>query len=90
MGKEIVLMKSEEKKSRQEVADFLKELADKVVEGKIVLNKGEEQLELDLPENLVLEIKAEEEQKHERMKYSFEVELEWYPGEDEGGGISLG
>jgi len=89
MGKEVVLFESEERHSRQEVARFLRELADKVEGGEVVLRKGAEELTLNLPGNVVLEVKAEEEDKKGRTQRSLEVELEWYEGEDEGS-LSLG
>ena len=89
MGKEIVLFESEEKQSRQNVVAFLRELADKVEQSRVVLQKGSESLTLEIPANLTLEIKAEEEDKKGRTQRSLEVELEWYEGEEEGT-LSLG
>lgn len=89
MGREIVLFESEEKQSRQNVVAFLRELADKVEQSRVVLQKGGESLTLEIPANLTLEIKAEEEDKKGRTQRSLEVELEWYEGEEEGT-LSLG
>ncbi len=89
MGKEKVLFSSEEKRSRSDVAAFLRALAEKLETGKVVLQQGEQSLALDIPGNLTLEIKAEEEDKRTKTKYSLEVELEWYPGE-KAGGVTLG
>ena len=90
MGKEIVLFSTEEKSDRASVAAFLRQLADKVAEGKVVLISGSEELTMELPNNLVLEIKAEEEAKKNKTKHSLEVEIEWYSGDDGGGGVTLG
>ena len=90
MGKEIVLFSTEEKSDRASVAAFLRQLADKVAEGRVVLISGAEELVLDLPQNLVLEIKAEEEAKKNKVKHSLEVEIEWIPGDEGGGGVTLG
>ena len=89
MGKETVLFQSEEKQSRQNVATFLHELADKVEQKQVVLQKGAESLTLHIPANVTLEVKAEEEDKKGRTQRSLEVEIEWYEGEDEGT-LSLG
>ncbi len=89
MGKEIVLFNSEEHTDAQRVAAFLRELADKVSGGEVRLVKGDEELTLQLPQKLVLEVKAEEEAKGSRTKRSLEVEIEWTDGEDEGV-LSLG
>ena len=89
MGREKVLFSSEEKRTRSDVAAFLRALADKLDTGSVILQQGETSLTLDIPTNLTLEVKAEEEDKRTKTKYSLEVELEWYPGE-EGAGLTLG
>ncbi len=79
MGKETVLLKSEEQVSKRDLSKFLAELATKVEGGKVLLLQGEEKLALSLPEQLVMEVKVEEEEKGEgRTKHSLEIELEWY------------
>lgn len=88
MGKETVLMKSELRQSLASTADFLRELADQVAAGELVLRQGEQELIFALPAEIVLEIKAEEEQKGKRQQKSLEVELEWY--ENGPTGIELG
>ena len=90
MGKEIILFSSEEKRDRNSVADFLHQLADKVASGEVILRQGGEELALALPQNLVLEIKAEEETKKTKVQRSLEVEIEWTEGDKNGGAVSLG
>lgn len=89
MGKEVVLFESEEKRSVQDVAGFLRELADKVAEQQIILQQGENEITLNLPAQITLEVKAEEEKKKTRTERSLEVELEWIVG-DESGTLTLG
>lgn len=84
MGKEVVLFKSEEKRSVQEVAGFLRELADKIAAQQVILQQGENEITLNLPAQITLEVKAEEEDKKTRTQRSLEVELEWNVGEDAG------
>ncbi|TVM17395.1 amphi-Trp domain-containing protein [Oceanidesulfovibrio indonesiensis] len=91
MGREIVLFKSEEKKSRGEAAAFLRELADKLEAGRIALRQAGEETVLEPSEMLELEVKAEEETKSKGVQLSLEVELVWYPGaQDKPGGVRLG
>lgn len=81
MGKEVVLFKSEEKRSTAETAVFLRQLADRVEKQEVILRKGAEELALSLPGTITLEVKAEEETSRSgKVKYSLEVELEWKPG----------
>ncbi len=84
MSEKNVIFKSEEPKSRSEVAAFLRELADRVASGTVTFLQGEKEIRLALPENLILEIKAETKTKPGKTKYALEVEIEWREGETEG------
>jgi amphi-Trp domain-containing protein len=76
MGIETVLFKSEEKKSSSDVAIALRQIADKIDDGSMILKKGSEEITVEFPKNMILELKIEEEQ-GKRLKKSFEIELEW-------------
>ena len=90
MGREIVLFKSEEGKELSAVDVFLRQLADKLDGNQVILRQGAEEVELNIPNNVVLELKAEEEDKKGRMKRTLEVEIEWKEGDESGGEVSLG
>jgi amphi-Trp domain-containing protein len=93
MGKkEIVLMKSEQRLDRASVAAFLRELADKLDTGTVSLKQAGEELQLEIPEQIILEIKAEEEEKSKGTQRSLEIELEWMLGDGDPSkqAISLG
>lgn len=89
MGKEVVLFSSEEHMDVQRVSDFLHQLADKVASGEVILSRGNDEVTLHIPKNVVLEVKAEEEDKGKRTERSLEVEIEWVEGADEGS-LTLG
>lgn len=83
MGKEIRLFKSQENKNRTDVSTFLHQLADKVSQGSIILSKGSEELTLQIPENLILEIQVENEEKKKKgVQHSLEVEIKWFDNDD--------
>lgn len=83
MGKETVLLKTEEKMSRADLADFLEALVTKIRAGEVILRQGDEELTLTLPSRLVLEVKVEDEEKGRKgIKHSLELELEWYDDDD--------
>lgn len=90
MGKEVVLFSSEEHTDVQRVSQFLRQLADKVQQNEVILRQGDKEVTVQIPNNLVLEIKFEEEAKGEKTKQSLEVELEWIEGADAGGPLTLG
>ena len=88
MGRETVLFKSEEKKASREVANTLRQIADKIDDGTMILKQGSEEITLEFPKNMVLELKIEEEQ-GKRLKKSFEIELEWIIGEEQSNGATI-
>jgi len=92
MGKETILMKSEEKVSRSDAASFLRQLADKLDSGKVMLKQGSEELLLEIPAQITLEVKAEDEPKSKGTQRSLEIEFEWILGTevDAPSGIELG
>lgn len=81
MGIETVLFKSEEKKTKSEIADTLRTIANKIDKGNLVLKQDSTEIALEFPAQMVLELKVEEEQ-GKRLKRSLEIELEWIVGED--------
>lgn len=86
---ETVLFKSEERKSIQEVAAVLRQIADRVEGGEVVLTRGTEEVRLNLPSNVTLELKVEEETK-KNTKKSLEIEIEWPENEEEQGSQEVG
>jgi amphi-Trp domain-containing protein len=88
MGIETVLFKSEEKKSSKEIADILRQIADKIDSGSMTLMQSDSKIVLDFPASMILEMKVEEEQGR-KLKKTFEIELEWVPGEDQEGGATI-
>ena len=82
MGIETVLFKSEDKKTSGDIANVLRHIADKIDSGTMTLKQGADEITLEFPKNMVLELKVEEEQ-GKRLKKSFEIELEWIVGEDQ-------
>lgn len=91
MGKEVRLFKSQERKSRDEVSAFLTELANKISAGQVVLRKGKDELKLEMPYNLVLEIQVEDEDKKQKgTQHSLELEIKWFDDDSASGPLELG
>ncbi len=84
MGKETVLFKSEEKMSSSEAAELLRSLADKIEKGKVVLSRGDKEVQLKIPERVEVEIKAEKESGRNKTTKKMEVEIEWLVGDSAG------
>ncbi len=82
MSKKVKLFKSKERRTRNEVSTFLKDLAAKIDEGQVLLRQGNQETNLELPDNVKFEVEADQKQKkHKGLKYSLEVEIEWYEGD---------
>ncbi len=91
MGKETRLFKSEERKNRSEVAAFLRQIAEKIESGQVILRQGEEELVLEVPGNLILEVQVEDEDKKSKgIQHSLELEIKWYDHDPSGGALELG
>lgn len=82
MGKEIKLFKSKEQKSRNEVSDYLHLIADKIRSGELHLEQGNSQLTLAFPEDLTLEIEAEDKLKKHGTRHCLQIEIKWYDGKE--------
>ena len=91
MGKEVRLFKSEEKMTRDNVGQFLHQLADKILAGQVILRQAGEELVLEMPHNLILEIQVEDEDKKRKgIQHSLEVEMKWFDNGGEAGPLELG
>ncbi|MCG8552043.1 MAG: amphi-Trp domain-containing protein [Desulfobacterales bacterium] len=83
MGKERVLLKSEEKMSNIEAAKLMRDIAEKIEKGKVTLSRGKEEVVLDIPDRVEVEIKAEEEVGKRKTERKLEIEIEWKVGDQE-------
>jgi len=72
------------------VADFLRQIADKLTAGEVIFRQGDQELAVTIPQQLVLEIKVEDEAKKGKTQRSIEIELEWNLGEETNGPLQLG
>jgi amphi-Trp domain-containing protein len=91
VGKETRLFKSEESQTRDEVSAFLTQLAAKISSGSVVLRQGQDEITLQLPHNLVLEIQVEDEDKKTKgVQHSLELELKWFDDDTRSGPLELG
>ena len=89
MAKEIVLFKSEERKDLQSVSAFLHQLADSLENNQVILRQGREEITLDIPNQVILELKVEEEDKKGKTKRTVEIEIEWIDGDESGDAVIL-
>lgn len=86
-GPKDVLYKSEEQMSRGDLATFLRNLADRVESGRVVLTSGSGETAVELPEGLELELQYQQKQKAGGLRHQLELEVEW-GGADSGVGLA--
>jgi len=70
---EKVLLKDEQKISKEEIAEKLVKISQGVKRGDLTLNSGEEQVAMEFSDTPEFEIKVEE----EGSEMSLELEIEW-------------
>ena len=68
------LYRLEEEQSLEKIADFLEQKARELREGSISFSND---LSLDLPEKVVLDIDVDQRRKTEKRSTSIEIELKW-------------
>ena len=91
MGKETRLFKSEERKSRSDVSAFLRQIAEKIEGGEVVLRRGQEEIVLEIPESLILEVQVEDEQKKAKgVQHTLELEIKWFDNDAHSSQLELG
>lgn len=90
MGKETRLFKSEEHKSVAEVSEFLHQVAERIISGEVVLRRGQKELVLNIPKNLILEVQAEDEDKKSKgIQHSLEIEIKWFDNDLQSGQLEI-
>ena len=73
------LMKTKERRSREGVANFLRELADSLEEGELVLQRGDREATMPVADQVRLKVKAKEkEKKGGSVKRTLKVSVKWY------------
>ncbi len=86
----MILFKTKEFKSRDDVAVFLEHLAKKLKEGKLTLKTGQEEVQLNIPGKVVLEVQVDDKDKRSKgIQHSLEVEIKWYDRDLESGTLEL-
>lgn len=68
------LLRTESVMSREEAAEKIHELADKIAEGQVELRSGDDSVKLQPSDRVEFELEVEEEQDGD---LSIEVEIEW-------------
>jgi amphi-Trp domain-containing protein len=91
MGTETRLFKTEERTERGTAARMLRELADRIDAGRVVLRSGGRELVLEPSANVVFEVQAEREERSSgETELKIEVEVSWAEGPSDHEGETTG
>jgi len=91
MGKETRLFQSKERKNRTEVGEFLRQVSEKLLSGQVVLRQGNEEINLAIPDYVVLEVQVEDEDKKKKgIEHSLEIEIKWFDNDEKSGLLEIG
>lgn len=72
-----VVMKSKDVRTRDELADLLQSLAERIRSGRVVLNQGATDVELELPASVHVDLEVTDSAKPSRTKRELEIEVWW-------------
>jgi len=86
-GNKDVLYKSDEYMGREELATFLRDLADRIETGRLVLKSADQETPVEPGDRVELEVEYSTKQKNQRVRHQLELEIEW--GEGAAGGVGL-
>lgn len=84
------LFKSKEQRNVQDVAAFLRNLADRMEAGEIVLQRGTQEVPLEVPEVMDLKVSAKEKGKKRGTRVTLKVTCTWWEGDTEQPTLTLG
>ncbi|MBS3784476.1 MAG: amphi-Trp domain-containing protein [Anaerolineae bacterium] len=77
MAKKNTLIKTKERRSVQEVAAFLRQLADRLERNEVALQRGEEEIKIEIPNRITFKVKAKEKIKKRKTKHQLKMTLKW-------------
>jgi len=81
MAKKNTLLKSKERRSVQDVAGFLRQLADRLEQNEITLQRGADEIHIDVPDRVTFKVKAKEKIKKQSTKRQLKLTLKWKEGD---------
>jgi len=77
MAKKNTLIKTKERRSVQEVAAFLRQLADRLERNEVALQRGDEEIKIEIPNRITFKVKAKEKIKKRKTKHQLKMTLKW-------------
>jgi amphi-Trp domain-containing protein len=89
MAKKNILIKSKERRNTQDIATFLRQLADRLEQHEITLERGDEAINIEVPNRVTFKLKVKEKAKKRRTKHQLKMVLKWQDGDTTGGFVKV-
>jgi amphi-Trp domain-containing protein len=91
MAKNTKLFRHKTYKTKEEVSEFLQELGQKIGEGEVVLKQTPDDLILDMPQHLSLNVKVNKKNKKAKgTRHKMTISLSWYDSDHRDDPLALG
>jgi amphi-Trp domain-containing protein len=79
--KKNILIKSKERRSSGDIAAFLRQLADRLDQNEIALQRGDQEITLEVPNQVTFKLKVKEKLKKRRTRHQLKIALRWQDGD---------
>jgi amphi-Trp domain-containing protein len=80
MAKKNILIKSTERRNSEDIAAFLRQLADRLEQQEITLQRGDEEIRIEIPDRVTFKLKVKEKIKKRTVKHQLKMVLKWKDG----------
>jgi len=91
MAKKVKLFRHKTYKSTNEVSEFLQELGQKIAEGQVILKQTPEDLVLEMPDHMSLNVKVNKKKKPAKgTRHKMTIKLTWYKSDQKEDPLALG
>jgi len=91
MAKKVKLFRHKAYKSTDEVSEFLQELGQKLAEGQVILKQTPNDLVLEMPQHISLNVKVNKKKKPAKgTRHKMIIKLTWYESDHQEDPLALG
>lgn len=91
MAKKTSLFQHKTRKTKEEVSEFLQELAQKIAEGQVVMKQTPDDLVLNMPQHMSLKVKVNKKNKKGKgTRHKMSISLSWYDNDHQDDPLALG
>ena len=90
MAKKVKLFRHKAYRSKEEVSEFFQELGQKIAEGEVILKQTPNDLVLEMPNNMSLNVKVSKKKKPAKgTRHKMTMKLTWYDNDHQDDPLAL-